>query len=133
MDRLEWRRFLKSILRQWEASGVDFRISREKVGCGALVEGVTLCDDRGDFSWAVSYFTAEDLDLANGVIHTGTVRYSTALPFYEDSLRGILCHEFGHSLGLDHNTEPDSCMSGQSVYPSADDIATLQGLYGGTA
>jgi hypothetical protein len=131
MSRTEWRRLLHEVFAEWEASGVvDFRRSRERVGCNALVHGIVMCDDRGDFSWAVSYFTATDVDLATGTIHSGIIRWSTALPFYGSSLRAIMCHELGHSIGLDHAPDGSlSCMAGDSPYPSDDDIATIQSLY----
>jgi len=44
--------------------------------------------------------------------------------------RGILCHEFGHAIGLSHSEHYDSCMSlALPPTPSARDIDVLRGLY----
>jgi hypothetical protein len=131
MSKLEWRHFLRNVLHQWEASGaVDFRITRDKVGCSAMVHGVVMCDNLDPLTQA-PYFTAgEMVDL--DTIETGYVRYAAPMQYATRSYyRAILCHEFGHSLGLAHDPAgSQSCMSGEAAYPSDDEIATVQALYG---
>lgn len=47
----------------------------------------------------------------------------------------VAAHEFGHSLGLGHSTDPNSLMypfySGRRAYISYDDIAGIFAIYGG--
>ena len=42
---------------------------------------------------------------------------------------GSVCEEMGHTLGLAHNTDSESCMNAGSVV-TASDLADLQTLYG---
>lgn len=47
---------------------------------------------------------------------------------YEVFLKSV-CQEVGHSLGLDHSADPESCL-GSGVGVSVGDLADLQALYG---
>jgi hypothetical protein len=74
-----------------------------------------------------------------GYIKTAAVTFNDAYIgtiFTQDYYTGIVCHEIGHALGLDHVETPDpesTCMTpGPSgPNPSAQDFINLAALYGG--
>ncbi len=95
-------------------------------------------------SQCVTVRQAELADPAVGV--TSTVRVGTDIKTFTITLdttfgrtnssarrRNVVCHELGHSLGLQHRSATTSCLTSyvtSQQYPDATDIKNLNSMYG---
>lgn len=92
----------------------------------------------GDTGWAGRWFCSSwDIDFIACTV--GTIQINTRNPGYVhsgtsvDYHRAVLCHEFGHAVGLAHTTSTSSCMRNPAVsaakYYNSHDKIHINSLY----
>ncbi|MCX4524609.1 MULTISPECIES: matrixin family metalloprotease [unclassified Streptomyces] len=118
---------------EWnKASGVDSYYVTSCPGSWLHCVNVWEWNDSGDNRYGVTFYNIG----ANGHFTSAEVWLNSGLARNATQTRKTACHEEGHVLGLDHQFTRTSCLmsgdavaNGISVYPSADDLATLKSLY----
>jgi hypothetical protein len=90
--------------------------------------------DYGNTGWVgetfSSYYTGSDL-FVTGSVHVDLNDYYSLTG---SQLQTAVCHEMGHSIGMDHNDYTSSCLYFQddtyvSRYPNSDDFQMLADIY----
>jgi hypothetical protein len=95
-------------------------------GCSG---GVLLITQYGSNGWQIQFYSCWDWWVGPGVPPAGML-----------DLQGVVCHEYGHALGLGHSTITGSTMSASLIGSGyaqrsieADDVAGIRFLYGAAA
>lgn len=59
--------------------------------------------------------------------------YLDSAPYTDADIRWVACHELGHTFGLDHHSDSNSCiepsLGNGAAHPSSHDIAMLDSMY----
>lgn len=135
----DWDNYLRGASKQWSKSKVvDTKVANSAGGCQMTRGRVEVCNGRYPRENWLGLAIA-DLD-GNRTIFQATVIMNDFYfdqPNFDraDAKRHTMCHEVGHSLGLDHRTNK-GCMNDREVFgraydsPSKADYERLEDLYG---
>ncbi len=140
MPRETWQRMILKAAQAWsDVSGVNFGVTSDS-GDAFGVSGRNQADPRfGDIRIgglhldpSVMAVSVPPSSSVSGT-YSGDVFINTKASFTPDSLFSTALHEFGHTLGLDNSSNPDSVMyahlNGNNAL-HASDIAGVRQLYG---
>jgi len=115
----------------WNAAGAAVHLTSSQGGIGCEPEGTTIpvCRDvlRRGWQAATALYTGPD-----GHLGGARIRVDAGRRFSQAQRDGILCHEIGHALGLDHSDVDSSCLTqgSRSTTPSVADVENLRMTYG---
>ena len=137
-----WPGYLSLASADWSASSaLDTAIvagaGRKK--CGAVAGRVEVCNGRYGFNgWlGLTSVWASGDHISQATVKVNDSYFNSATYGTADWRRSVLCHEVGHTLGLDHPSEDpavdlDTCMdysSSPNTVPNAHDFAELEAIY----
>lgn len=136
-----WQSYLSAVSADWsQASVLDTAIVPTLSGnnCKAINGRIEVCSKRYGYNGWLGLST---IWLNGGHITKSTAKVNDSyfgLAAYNNpsARRHVLCQEVGHSLGLDHSHDADSCMNDESdlsdpagVSPNAHDLQQLGVTY----
>ena len=121
---------VRAAAERWDdGNPVDFRYTT--TGCPTDAQCVTvkqaeLADPAAGTT--ATAFVGADIKSSDVTLDTTFGRKNAAA-----KRRNVVCHELGHSLGLQHRTETSSCLTSyvtSEKYPDATDVKNLKTMYG---
>jgi hypothetical protein len=137
-----WPAYLTLASADWSLSSVlDTSVvaGAGKKRCGAVSGRVEVCNDRYGFNgWlGLTSVWSSDSHITQATVKPNDSYFNTATYNTPDWRRSAVCHEVGHTLGLDHPSEDpavdlDTCMdysSSPNTTPNAHDYAELDEIY----